>query len=547
MLCEKCKSTIHKAPPSISSEDIHHLLRSGDVLSHEDRMNINAQIRRLYAEIIFLENKKKFSQSLQEGCKSLLAPVRRLPTEILDRIFSLFGARNANRIGDLNAAHLPGLTIMAVCSRWRSVAASCSALWSNINLFGYFNLEQHVAPLKGLRRTRIRTSHRNFGFRGSEMETYHIGYGTVFTASSGRSSFFILSIAFRETSSLLESLYLLNWRDAEVLAKFCNARKLCKLGFRGGLVTQVDVNGGLDVFPRTQIKHLDVQITKSNHRNALNLLALWPNLDSLTYSFDRNMPTLTGIIPPQTSASASSLEVILMGAQGQPNSIGAFLDSSHFPALKHMSIDFHTQNGKQTEQFIRINAEKIAWPEKKFTEFLLRSQCSLTSLEITDAVISDVDLIDLFKHTPLLHRFSFYQHPRQAVPAILVEKIKPATIKLPPLTMVFIESLHAFVLEGGRGLNMYKFGKAILPKLQHLSLMVLSDWFDDDQLFVDVVCSRWIPEGEGIGVDCLKSVELKVWGRILDEKVYEPLAKLDGQGMRVELSSGMPDSESLTI
>jgi len=69
---------------------------------------------------------------------------------------------------------------------------------------------------------------------------------------------------------------------------------------------------------------------------------------------------------------------------------------------------------------------------------------------------------------------------------------------------------------------------------------VFGNWFDDDQLFIDVVLSRsrWAPDptlARDNGVERLQSVELKILGHISDEEVYEPLTQLDGQGIRVEV------------
>ncbi|KAE9404746.1 hypothetical protein BT96DRAFT_1016095 [Gymnopus androsaceus JB14] len=55
-----------------------------------------------------------------------------------------------------------------------------------------------------------------------------------------------------------------------------------------------------------------------------------------------------------------------------------------------------------------------------------------------------------------------------------------------------------------------------------------------------MILTRWVPGpilDEEIGTACLKSVELKVWGRLFNEKVYRPLIQVGKAGMKIEMSS----------
>ncbi|KAE9386555.1 hypothetical protein BT96DRAFT_1005965 [Gymnopus androsaceus JB14] len=179
--------------------------------------------------------------------------------------------------------------------------------------------------------------------------------------------------------------------------------------------------------------------------------------------------------------------------------------------------------------------EDMAWPQHTVISFILRSTCSLTFLQLGDPFISTHDLLTLLLHTPALSHLDFYQNHRLEPTE---EQLADDPVLAPSLTMSWIKRLHAYGTEGSHECN-----NALLPKLTNLFLTVLGSWFDDDQLFVDVILSRWVPDpslASDIGITCLKAVKLKVWGRSLDDKVYERVVQLGKAGMKVELSSEIP-------
>ncbi|KAF9061311.1 hypothetical protein BDP27DRAFT_1188616, partial [Rhodocollybia butyracea] len=107
--------------------------------------------------LISLTNKLKWLEILRAKYKSLLAPIRCLPSEILNLIFTLFlcDPDIQNDI-DSEGATLPGYTLMAVCSCWHNIALSCTALWQKMWLKadlsddteeGLNNLAKLAAPL----------------------------------------------------------------------------------------------------------------------------------------------------------------------------------------------------------------------------------------------------------------------------------------------------------------------------------------------------------------------------------------------------------------
>ncbi|KAE9410759.1 hypothetical protein BT96DRAFT_237367 [Gymnopus androsaceus JB14] len=141
-----------------------------------------------------------------------------------------------------------------------------------------------------------------------------------------------------------------------------------------------------------------------------DILTLCPRVKSLSYSFQRfHRSTLNQTSPPpQISKSVSCLEIRLgvdwIPKRSDDNSdiFGILLPSCHFPTLQRLSIIY---NDDHCGRF--FNAERV-------TEFLLRSKCFLTTLQIEDAIISDGDLINILRNTPELQHLSFYENPLQS-------------------------------------------------------------------------------------------------------------------------------------
>ncbi|KDQ62007.1 hypothetical protein JAAARDRAFT_123034, partial [Jaapia argillacea MUCL 33604] len=88
------------------------------------------ELRKLRRRISALEEKRDFTQSRCTNIISLLAPIRRLPPEIISKIF-------AHTLGpglvDPLKHPLPVL-LTHVCSYWRHIALSTPTLWSSLSV-----------------------------------------------------------------------------------------------------------------------------------------------------------------------------------------------------------------------------------------------------------------------------------------------------------------------------------------------------------------------------------------------------------------------------
>ncbi|KAK7469059.1 hypothetical protein VKT23_003552 [Stygiomarasmius scandens] len=94
---------------------------------------------------------KEHLMSVGDNYRALIAPVRKLPTEILLDIFSLLCVDSPGlsiTIADngKDIISLPTLTIASTCSHWRNITLSHPVLWSNISV----RLEDQKWDIQGL-------------------------------------------------------------------------------------------------------------------------------------------------------------------------------------------------------------------------------------------------------------------------------------------------------------------------------------------------------------------------------------------------------------
>ncbi len=109
-----------------------------------DLIAVNAAVRRCDEDIVILrdlltshQNTRKQLQERAAQYHSIMSPIRRLPKELLVKIFShcIFDYfRLGRQLGDQGIINdpstLPIFTLLCVCSKWRSVILSTGALWA---------------------------------------------------------------------------------------------------------------------------------------------------------------------------------------------------------------------------------------------------------------------------------------------------------------------------------------------------------------------------------------------------------------------------------
>ncbi|KAF9023590.1 hypothetical protein BDZ89DRAFT_1069756 [Hymenopellis radicata] len=108
-----------------------------------DLVAVNAAVRRCDEEIVILrnllmthQNTRKQLQERAAQYRSVMSPIRRLPKELLVKIFShsITDYFRVGRFGDDGLINepstLPIFILLSVCSKWRTVILSTGALWA---------------------------------------------------------------------------------------------------------------------------------------------------------------------------------------------------------------------------------------------------------------------------------------------------------------------------------------------------------------------------------------------------------------------------------
>ena len=145
ILCAKCGHTVANdiEVPTTPVPDLlggHYIASEsqaqmiGDTISvaHADILRLDGEITRLNAILDGLTRKRGALQTYTQLHTALVAPIRRLPPEVLSEIFLRYKDENHNiSLPRLNKAPL---LLGGVCGRWRTIALSTPRLWNSFAL-----------------------------------------------------------------------------------------------------------------------------------------------------------------------------------------------------------------------------------------------------------------------------------------------------------------------------------------------------------------------------------------------------------------------------
>lgn len=149
-LCDKCNATftapaILQSVPVVATQIRTNYIPQGleknniielQMEAEKQLSRYDEEISRLRAIIEQVEAQRVVLQELVDGCRCLNAPIRRLPNELLDDIFSRcdWSLRLENPNPLEKAVGLSPLCLSQVCARWRSIGLSSHHLWTYIPL-----------------------------------------------------------------------------------------------------------------------------------------------------------------------------------------------------------------------------------------------------------------------------------------------------------------------------------------------------------------------------------------------------------------------------
>ncbi|KAJ6511242.1 hypothetical protein DFH09DRAFT_270554 [Mycena vulgaris] len=338
---------------------------------------------------------------------SRLAPVRRLPPELLSKIFGAVATDHPSVIIGIT----PPAPISAVSTYWRAVAASTPELWSDfgISLCGgdkaLQTLDLHLSRAQHSNLTlRItaqeyidndtpvnptivtRLLHASERWITADMRLSH-RLLPLFSLIHGRLSALKFLLLQLDLSSLHEDTNPLEDLDMFEIAPALH--RVTLLGMKTILRLPRDIH---------EI-HLDAQFQRDLSRIAIN----FPHLRRLSFDGSWNPRN------PSTSTANHILHLPTLVSCG-PVTLNT-LHYLSFPDLVHL----------------HIRSERVKWELRPFADFLTRSGCSLTSLTIQNILVHGNDLLALFSLIPAIETLSLVKLP----PNALLDKVFRALILSP--------------------------------------------------------------------------------------------------------------------
>ncbi|KAE9402740.1 hypothetical protein BT96DRAFT_1017472 [Gymnopus androsaceus JB14] len=480
--------------------------------------NCASEIDRLQLQVEAFSSRLRQLKEYQFKLRSLVAPVRKLPNEVLMSIFNLVSQDNALREypflknsplcpdGEHGLITMPALVLSSVCSRWRQISLSYSALWSRMSLMLYVDIfdsedsDTGLSTMVKLYINRSRTSllrlridargqfsckkprHLALSLLGQTTQRWQ--YLTFIGHNYFSRKIFSIPDNVHDFPNLQELEF--DEYDRTLLKAFGQAPNLRHLEMTCGAI-ELTSN-----FPWPQL----TSVALTGAEGLDKVMDRCPNLSSIRFQLYWRSPLSPLSHPPRAFPNIRSLSIILTGKSSDVNRLDIVLSSLICPSLTSLTFE-----GDSTSE--------CAWPLRILESFLIRSSCVLANLSIRGLKLSDNDLVAVFKQLPSLT-------------SLIVED--NCHMDSSSITSALIRSLHSAS------------NPLLLPKLCHLGLTYAGKVFDDSG-FVDMIQSRCISKADAqmTGIDPLRSLVLKSWnrtptflGQVAD--IYEPLKRLEEAG-----------------
>ena len=487
-----------------------------EVLSHAQREleEYDTAIARLHSMIVSLENDKRSLNRQVHLTRSLMAPIRKLPPEILRQIFIEHGVENVIRS---KSSAIPGLKIASVCSYWRSVAFHTTELWNNISHGGVSwgtKVQWHPSHVS-LVKTLLELSQTSplsitLDFREFPATSRIVPPGLLLLCEhadrwqslagycSGPVSLEVLSSVEGRLHNLRTFRFMCPVQSCSALLR--GASKLHTLATSSGSMREASI-------PWNQILHLQVKYLAP--LQILDLLAVSPDLRTLVVgSFSsRSDERPVGPRPRFRHPNLTLLDIIL-GSVIDAAGMEWLLESMDLPNLKSFSI---MSPDEQYDQW------QVAYGSHRSNQLLLPlllCSSTITTFTLHRIWVSTNNLIVLLQRMPSLSSFLMsdpdFRDPTKSLPSMLNDD--------------FLLNISG---------HSYHDRQPLLTRLISLSLEGLVHDSFSMHVFVDVIQSRWSPSPIEDEVTCIRTVKLSVRKGCIDPAVVHPLTILEKHGLDV--------------
>ncbi|KAE9389895.1 hypothetical protein BT96DRAFT_926270 [Gymnopus androsaceus JB14] len=510
-LCSNCSKSLFTTRIPDNPSLIHEKLRweSGpaSIPNPEEVLPIlqsaQQELEDCEMQIKILESRRQSLRNYTDQLQALLSPFRKVPDEILRRIFD--DCCHMNLLGHFGPAKtrsaitdLPALVLSSVCLRWRRNGLSMPSIWSRISLAcqRMENEEEDESFLPTLNIFLNRTLHHPLTITFESVEGFddqhpgltllvnHMHRWCSFSYRLASYSFHDLILGSDRTLGsrifpLLEELDMVDMEKEDLNLLAHTAPKLKKLSVDFiPSISDESLQVGNSLF--TRLSYLEFYFP-STHEIRI-LMDSNHHLVSLKTEESVSLRSVSGSEEPPSPTLCRTIDTLTLFHEP--------LAWKHYSVLPYLTLPslkvIHLERNVLYEQVDGPDIRQSDWQNfDPFMAFLSRSSCSLTTF-IDDSYI-------LPTHSPITGRF--------------------------------IESLCATSHH------------LIVPRLHSLKLDVGASTFEDGSV-VDMVRSRWIPGRRSSKeleprVECLREFTIKFRNRKEIQGVYQPLEDMDRDGMRV--------------
>ncbi|KAJ7484345.1 hypothetical protein FB451DRAFT_82502 [Mycena latifolia] len=355
-----------------------------------------------------------------EGCLSVYAPIRHLPDEILLEIFEYCSPMELSRYRDLWPSHnVDGSAsriaqrhlrqLSGVCRSWRDIVMSSPSLWSTIDM--------DLIPFHPVRRLGEHIKENRMRLLNSSLDLSAVAPLHIYIRSHPLTLSHHESGAARAISHLVQSSS--RWQDATISLMDPDFRCLAPAKGNLPLLKSLHICGTMpdefDVFDTApRLTELNLEESFPPHPKLP-----WRQLHTIRFTrlFPMDLPEVLSQLSCCTKMTNLTFHKLHIQEEPELPHLPSFVfDIRTFTIVFFVDTDLSLESPvadaiigsitlpRGTSLHFKSCDTPLAWPQKSFLEFSVRSAChdTLISLEIFNMLISAADLLQCLAGLPRL-------------------------------------------------------------------------------------------------------------------------------------------------
>ncbi|KAJ8079642.1 hypothetical protein PM082_011229 [Marasmius tenuissimus] len=450
----------------ILPQELSHYIRNAeyDVIQFEDCIE-----RLRERQAVLRRNIARYS--------SLLSPIRKLPTEILRRIFGFACVTDPNDDefrGSAVPFHLSG-----VCGRWRELVLNSPELWANISLDLEVRTQYSVNLILERSRQHPLSLRLSGGWDDDKLDASYDSFGVLVEhAARWREVDFTWVSPVMATEAIvavqvpiLETIALSPTQAGVIFDYFCHLYRLRNVIYGEGL----EALNFEDNVPWDGVYHLKLAFDNTRSpESVFEALRLGHDLKTLVYYGQANAGLLnleryvsSEERPELVESNLETLSIQLYCADGFYALLHDSIRDLKFPSLNNLTISF-------LEPLPLMDREELtfsigSWPRDVFLQFLDRLGCTLTTLALEGIPLKETEVVLVLRNTPFLRSFTLcelFASSHEVSKRRQIELDRPKTLRK-TVTESFLRRLEVPMF----GANEFSTQSPLLPKLY-----VPQDW-----------------------------------------------------------------------